>query len=73
MTTEALNDALKRKFSPFGECKVNVTWKVKPGPDGAEKPLPTGWIQYKVCHTTMASTDISGKGVHANNFFLDCV
>lgn len=58
MSTEDLCSALKKRFSRFGECKVNVTWKVKRGPDGAERRLPTGWVQYRVCHTTMTSTDI---------------
>jgi hypothetical protein len=58
MSTEDLCSALKKRFSRFGECKVNVTWKVKRGPDVAERWLPTGWVQYRVCHTTMAWTDI---------------
>ena len=65
MTTEALGDALKRKFGPFGQCKVNVTWKAKTGPDGAVRSLPTGWIQYKVWQ--MKSYTGRGGGTHAND------
>jgi hypothetical protein len=73
MTTEALGDALKTRFESFKEFKVNVTWKSKPGPNGVPKSLPTGWIQFKVCHTTRAWFDTSGKRHHLTIFFRLCL
>lgn len=69
MTTEALGHALKMRFEAFKEFKINVTWKSKPGPNGVPKSLPTGWIQFKVCHTTRAWSDTSGKRLHLTIFF----
>ncbi|QGA21285.1 hypothetical protein EYB26_008995 [Talaromyces marneffei] len=59
MTTEALGDALEKRFSPFGDCKVNVTWRLKGGTDGTVRSLPTGWIQYKNVFEAAKALDVA--------------
>ncbi|OKL62912.1 hypothetical protein UA08_01998 [Talaromyces atroroseus] len=46
MTTDEMRKELIEKFSFHGPCTVNVIWKSTITRVN-EKPIPTGWIQYK--------------------------